>query len=192
MLLEVAVGLVVAWRTFGGAPSHPANWVFAITLGLLLASGLRIYARIQSAYSEKCRRIAARSAGEGRDVTATTCSNLDSDKPSLTDWLARRLPARDLKTYFESTKPSGESGYREVVAHSAFYTWRILRRAAGLYALATIALFAFAITVIFYMAAEPLDRSLTEKVLDVVCSLIVVLLAAKAFDASAAAYISSR
>lgn len=191
MLIEIAVATFAATNSlieiFSPLPWAPAASTFALILALVL----RMRARSITAFAEKCRRSAVSAYASGADASAAAWTTAEADAPWLTRKWAGKLPTSTLDEYYECTRPPGASRFREIYAHSSFYSWRLLRATAKLHF--AIALFLGGITcaVIYGLAAHPTAGPFSARLLDLVCSFVLLVLFCKAFEASFGAWSSS-
>jgi hypothetical protein len=118
-------------------------------------------------------------------------SGLVADAPVFAEACAKRLPAATLEDYYEPTKPIGTPMLQEIYAHSSFYSWRLLRSTGVLFLVSGTLIAIFGAVGIYGLAVAPPSASTAGRLLDVVCSLVFVTLAAKAIDSGIAALVGA-
>lgn len=182
--LEVVAALIAAVRTIApGLSWHP---LASLGLAALVVVGLalRLWAKTVSAHAERCRRLAIKAYGRGEDLSVTLASELKSEAPAATEFFALRLPAQSLSEYYEVVSAPGRNRLRELYVHSSFYTWRLLKVCGRMYAAVSIALAAVGFLVIYSLASTPSVETVSERLLDLVCSLIFAFLTGKSVQAA--------
>lgn len=177
---EVISASMAAWRILCPQLEWSGGASLALTTVIAIGVWLRILAKSACSFSERCRRVAIRAYGEGKDVSSVVAGSLTADAPITSEWFAKKLPTQTLQEYYESTIPPGNSQLRYLYAHSAFYTWRLLRVCWYIYLFGVVAFGFIGFLVIYWLAAEPSDPSTSGRVLDLVCSIVFVFLTAKA------------
>ncbi len=181
----------VALYTILAKPTTTAVWLPAGILGLtLFGTVLRSYSSKANGFSHRCRRISLRAFCEGKNVDTLTVSTLDDDTPPMVEWLANSMPAKGLEEYYEPTMPHGTKRLVELYAHSAFYTWRLLRIQAIATFLIGLAVLIGCVAVIYHLAVEPTVQTDRKAVLEAICTVVLLVVTAKAFHASWEAYSS--
>lgn len=192
LALELVAAGIAAYGVLSGEILW-GGWASLVMLVLMVAStGLRVWSRGTQAYSERCRRVSARAFAQGNEIGAAVLSGLVADAPAFAQRLAEKLPAGTLEDYYEPTRPTGVPRLQELYAHSSFYSWRLLRSAGVLFASVGIVVAFTGAVVIYGIAVDPSSATTAGRVLDVVCSLVFVVLSAKAVDAGVAALVAAR
>lgn len=154
-----------------------SGWAsFALAFVVISGVALHMWARAVISFSEKCRRVAIRAYGFGRDVPRAVETLLASDTPILADRFASKLPTQSLDDYYESKKPAGLGRVRELYSHSAFYSWRLRRVCWRIYLISAVVFAMLGLMVIYALASEPSDATISGRILDLVCSIIFVFL----------------
>lgn len=189
---EIVAAFIAAWRAFN--PQMEWSGWASFWLALLVVAGfvLRVRAGYVYAFAEKCRRIASAAYACGRQVSSIVRTSLSADEPLLAKRFARRLPTQTLDDYYEPTTPAGNERLREIYAHSAFYSWRLLHVCFHVFFGASVALAGLGGIVIYSMATSPTDVTTASRVLDVVCSIVFAFLVARTSAACLSAWCSSR
>lgn len=181
-----AYGVITGEALFGG-------WGSLLILSFMVgATALRVWSRSTQAYSERCRRVSARAFAEGRDIGATVLSGLVADAPIFARGQSNRTLAGTLDDYYEPTKPVGEPRLQEIYAHSALYSWRLLRTVGQLLLVIGTAFAVTGALVIYGLAVDPPSAATAARVLEVVCSLVFIVLSGKGIDSGIAALVSAR
>lgn len=181
--LEFCAALVAALGALEVKPLGP--WTPLVLVMLMAGStALRIWSRRTQSYSERCRRLSARAYAAGDDsIGVVLLSELRADAPVGAERFGLRLPAATLDEYYEATKDPGLPRLREVYAHSAFYSWRLLRRTGVCLVILAVAVFCVGAAAIYGLAVEPPESTAAERILDFVCSFVLVGLSCRALDA---------
>lgn len=192
LCLELVAAMIAASSTMNDGALW-GGWASLVILILMSASTvLRIWSRSTQGFSERCRRVSARAFALGEKVGAAVFSSLVSDAPLFAESTASKLPASSLIDYYEPTKPEGQARLREIWAHSAFYSWRLQRRTGWALIGVGVLVAIVGAAVIYGLAVQPREASISGRILDVVCSLVFVVLAAKALDSGAAGIAAGR
>ncbi|NOY92979.1 MAG: hypothetical protein GXP55_17485 [Deltaproteobacteria bacterium] len=192
LALELAAAVIAAWSGLSGAVLW-GGWASLVMLLLMfLAMSLRAWSRSTHNYSERCRRLSITAFAYGDEIGAAVLSGLVVDAPPFAESFAARLPAKTLDEYYEPTAAAGRWRLQELYAHSSFYSWRLLNRAGWLFLSVGVLVALGGVIVIYGMALPSADSSMAGRFLDFVCSLVFVVLAFKAFDAAADAFVASR
>lgn len=181
--LECVAALVAGWRALDPALAWPAWASLLIGAVLLAAFGLRLWSKAIYSFAERCRRIAIRAYSFSTPVTGATQTSLMAEAPLGASRFAAGLPTQSLDDYYEAARAPGYGRLRELYAHSSFYSWRLFSVCWRLYLLLTVVFFAVGGLIIYGLAASHVDASLADKVLDMVCSVVVVFFVARAFEA---------
>lgn len=188
---ELVAAVVAAWSSALAQPLWGGWASLAMAVLMMLAVALRIFARHTHSYSERCRRVSVRSYALGVPIGAGTHSGLVSDAPPMARRLASSLPATDLDAYYEPLADAGDARLREIYAHSSFYSWRLLR-VSGWTRLSAGVVFALVGAFIVFGLALPSSTVATaDKVLDIVCSIVFVSLAARALETASEALMAA-
>lgn len=161
-----------------------------MVLLMAVATLLHIWSGQTHGFSERCRRVSARGYAIGRELGASQHSELLAHAPPFT--AAPKLPAATIDEYYEPTKPQGPPRLREIYAHSSFYSWRLLRREARLLLVLGLVLAIVGGVVVYGLALSSSPDLPVARILDIVCTLVLTVLAAKALMAAAAAHIAAR
>jgi hypothetical protein len=149
------VAVAIALEGIFSENSSIKAWRPLLAFGLTFASWLlREYASHASNFADQCRRAAMRAYATESVIARSRSSEFRSDAPLFAAKLAKLLPAKTLNDYYEPKFPPGEDRLRELYAHSAFYTWRILRVSASFYSLASAALFVTAVVVLYQLVID--------------------------------------
>ena len=152
-------------------------WRPILAFGLaFLTWMLRQYATHVDGFSERCRRLSLRAFARGAVISPSRCSSLRSDAPFFAARIGRNLPANTLNDYYEPSTEVGEGRLRELYGHSSFYTWRLLRASAGLYALGSGLLFAVALFSLYQLAASDITTLPRKQALDALFSVVLTIL----------------
>lgn len=191
LLMELAAAVISLVGILGPA-NLKSPWLPLLLLGLTaLSTVLRAAAGQFGAYSHRCRKISLRAFSFGREVDHLTVLLLDDDAPPLVDRFVSKLPAQSLDDYYEPTCPPGESRLAELYAHSAFYTWRLLRVYGFLLGALGIVVFVGSSAVIYWLASDAASSADRKSVLEAICTVILVLLSVRALDMAWSALSSS-
>lgn len=158
---------------------------------LVLATALRIAARSAGAFAGRARRLSLEAFALGTDLNPLLASNLSSDAPVLSEWLAERLPAKTMEEYYRPTFRVGRERLRELYAHSAFYSWQLLRSFGKILFLATLASLALGAALLYWLAldAETIDQR--DQMLNIVMSIVFSVVILKLINATIDSYFSS-
>lgn len=180
LFTEVIAALIAGWRIFVPDLSWSGWASFCLALILLSGVALRIWAKSISSFAERCRRVAIRAYALGVDISTAVSISLIGDAPVLSERLSSKLPTQSLDDYYEGAAPEGVQRTRELYAHSAFYSWRLLRACWRSYLVGTLLFAAIGFFIIYLLAADTHDPTVRGRILDLVCSVVFVFLTAKA------------
>lgn len=173
-----------------GALKSP--WVPLLIFILAVVSvAIRSFSATVRSFAHRCRRSSLRAFCSDADVDRITESNTAVDAPIGADWFAKRTPAQNLTEYYEPVCPPGEQRLRELYAHSAFYTWRLLRIYSRVASVWGVLVFALSFFVIYGLATNPPAPDTRDSVLEALCTVILVLLCIRAIETAVAANSSS-
>lgn len=153
--------------------------VLALTL-VAVAVFLREYSKEAERFAELCRSTSVRAFAKGAEVPFGQCSALRSDAPPFAAKLARRLVSTSLDNYYQPTVPPGTDRLRELYAHSAFYTWRLLRVTGWLYAALSLLVVGGAILFLYRLAAGEAMVAPRPVVLDTLLTVVIGVLGIRA------------
>lgn len=115
-----------------------------------------------------------------------------SDAPAFAVRTAAGLPAANLEEYYELESAPRGARIREMYAHSAFYSWRLLRQTGWAHLAAGTVVAGVGASIVFGLALPSSSVATADKVLDIVCSLVFVTLAARAFERGVEALFQAR
>jgi hypothetical protein len=191
LVTEVIAAVVATCRALDPDLPWPGWASLALAGVVLLGVASRMWAKQARAFGERCRRVASSAYAYGLTVPAVTRTSLAAQSPSLSLWLSERLPAQTLEDYFECTLAPGLPREREIYAHSAFYSWRLLDAAWRWYLALSVVFFLVGGGVIYSIAVSRPDPTLAGRLLDVICSVVFVVFMARAADAALEAFTSS-
>lgn len=184
-----AIALIILF----GPDRAVEKWQPFVGLLLLIGSQLLVgYADSSYRFAERCRRLSARAFGVGKEPQPSEVAKLESAAPAIARWIAARLPARGLQAYYAPQAPPGPSRLREIYAHSAYYTWRVLewyaRIQSSLAAFLLLGTFAF----MYWLIVEAPPRETSLRILEALSSIILAVLGLQAFRAGQSAGASAR
>jgi hypothetical protein len=189
LLVDVVAATFACLGIFGTLKSP---WVpLSLLVLAVVAALLRGLADAIRSFAQRCRRSSLRALCFDVDIDRVTESNTAVDAPLGTAWLANRTPPHSLAEYYEPTCPPGENRLRELYAHSAFYTWRLLRAYARIAAFWAAIVFAVSFVVIYGLATTTVTPASRDAVLEALCTVILVILCVRAFETATAAKASS-
>lgn len=184
LLCELGAAGVSLWAILGKPPDSAAGLPLAILGIAFVGTFLRAYSGAANGFAQRCRRISLRAFCTGEEVDTLTVSILDDEAPPFVERLAAKLPAKSLEEYYEPTTAPGEARQRELYAHSAFYTWRLLRvQGWGIFAFSLLALISCGV-LIYHLAAEPTAQGDRKAILEAVCTVVLLVVTMKGFEAS--------
>jgi hypothetical protein len=174
LLLDAGAAVAALLALFSADKWH---WLpFTTLLLAVLGVVLRAYASEARGFAQQCRKISLRAFSMGHDVDVRTTSDLEVSSFALGNVIGGLLPAKGLDEYYEPTKPVGYERLRELCAHSAFYTWRIM----NVYAVVLVVLGAVAFgacwALLYWLAADatkPAGERIT--ILEALCSVLFVI-----------------
>ena len=176
LCLELAAaGLSSAALLGAGSGLEVAQPLVAFLL-VIVAASLRFAGSQGQAFASRCRRASAAAYATGTDIGGKTLVDLEADAPFLSEGLSRRLPDQRLGEYYAARAATTAGRLQEIYAHSALFTWRLLRASGWVSSLLAAVLLLGAI-VIFYLIgalAQPTEVALTA--LDVLCGLVLARL----------------
>lgn len=181
-LIDCASGIFACLGIFG-------EWTYSylpliIFLMAIFSSILRWYADKAKAFAQTCRKTALRSYSFGKNIDSLTENNLEIAEPFFTEFAADRLPAQTVMEYYETTQPVGELRMRELYAHSAFYTWRLLKSSSILVGIFSFLLFILCFSIIYRFAEGNFESSLKKAVLEALCTIALVLIFIRSLEFS--------
>lgn len=100
-------------------------------LGMLLlaimASLFRVYSRRARAFASGARWAAVGALSSGVDIGPRVLAWFRNERLLFADRLNRSVKANTLSEYYAPSCPAGDQRRRELCAHSAFFTWRLMR-----------------------------------------------------------------
>jgi hypothetical protein len=189
---ELTAG-TIAMVSILSKPQDPAAWLPLLIVGLTFGgTGLRAFSSSANGFAQRCRRISLRAFCAGRDVDLRTVEHLDDDAPAFVDFASRKLLERSVQGYCEPTTPPGAARQAELYAHSAFFTWRLLRLQAWLlFAIAAIVLLVCGV-LIYSLAGLPNVEIDRHAALEAVCTVVLMVICLKAFEAGWESFTSYR
>jgi hypothetical protein len=188
---ELGAAGISLWTVLA-KPVDAAAWLPFGILGLtFLGTFLRAYSGVANGFAQRCRRISLRAFCVSREVDDLTVATLDDDAPPFVESLASQLPAKTMEQYYEPTAPPGPARQAELYAHSAFYTWRLLRIQAVFLLVVGVLVFAASGVVVYCLAASPDTKTDRRAVLEAVCTVVLLVVAVKACEASWEAFAAS-
>lgn len=158
---------------------------------LAIAINLRFYAQNTYNYSQRCKRISAKSFAYNKDINPKEVSNIRENAPLFTKRFAEKLPANTLKDYYEPTKPHGAQLLREIYAHSSFYSWRLLNKLGILLLTIAVGIASIALITLYNLAVSP-PAETTAIILESLCTFIFFGFFQKSFYFGLSALQSSR
>lgn len=180
LLIDAGAATLACLSIFG---VYKSAWVPLVLLFAAIASvACKSWASSVRGYAQRCRRLSLRAFCLDEDVDRVTESNTEVDAPWGYEWLAARVPAQSLTDYYEQTCPPGETRLRELYAHSAFYTWRLLRRHSKIAIGWAVLIFVFSFIIIYGIATEPPAAATRNAVLEALCTVVLVLLCVQAVE----------
>lgn len=188
-LCEVAsAGLAV----YGIFSVKTMAWMPLLALGLAAGSVLiRTSASSVRGYAHRCRKISVRAFAFENDVDAMTLSNTSTNAPHFCDYFVGRGKGRTLEQYYEPTLPVGDERFREITAHSAFYTQSLLRTFSRLMLLVGAGMFLVAFLIVFDLAATA-ERTVSRvPILDALCSIVLGVFCVRSLETAFSAHQSS-
>lgn len=192
LLLEVVSSVVASYRIVSGGVLW-GGWASLVMLFLIVvARVLRFGSRGIQAFSQRCRRLSARAFASGGQVGAAALSGLMADAPTFTERFAKQLPGQTPESYYEPTTPAGLGRLQEIYAHSSFYSWILLRRTGRLLLFLGTFIAVGGAVAIYALAVRPPAATTAARLLDVVCSLVFIVLSAKALSAGADSLYAAR
>lgn len=174
-------------------PKDSAVWLpFTILLLSILGSALRAYSSTANGFAQRCRRISLRAYCVGKDVDHQTLTLLEDDTPAFVEMSVKRLPAKSIDEYYEPTTLPGQMRRTELYAHSAYYTWHLLRLQAWIiFSIASLVFLGCSI-LIFHLAADQTVQLVRQSVLEAICTVVLIVFGVKALEAWWQAYSSYR
>jgi len=174
-------------------PKDPSAWLPLAVLAIaILASGLRAYSSAALGFSQRCRRISLRAYCLGIDVDQQTVSLLDDDAPPFVDQMTKSLRAKTMNEYYEPDPgiSPGPQRQNELYAHSAFFTWRLLRVQAIVFLVIGLLILVACAVLIYNLAASTTVTTDRHAWLEAVCTVILISFCVRSFEASWDAYSS--
>lgn len=189
--LEISAAALAYLSLSQGGFMHVSEPLVALLL-LAVAALLRFWADACRGFALRCRRASANAYAIQADVDVRTGSDLEADKPRAATWVAQKLFGdATLEDYYDAKCSPGRDRLREIYAHSAHFTWQLLRRASV--AATVLSGFGVALTLVglytIGAVASPGEEALSW--LDVICGLVMgavllrVIVAAVRFGAGA-------
>jgi len=175
-------------------PQRKSGWYSLWILILAVVSVvLRAYSGQSDSFAQRCRKTALRAFALGKDVDAITEALLDDETPPLIGLLAKWLPAKSLDDYYEPVSPPGIARLRELYAHSAFYTWRLLRIFAVLTGLVGVAVFVGSGIFIYALAMNTtIAATSRQAVLETISTVVLLVFSIRALETAWKAVVSYR
>lgn len=162
---------------------YKSEWVPLVLLFAAISSiACKSWASSVRGYAQRCRRLSLRAFCMNEDLDHVTESNTEVDAPWGYAWLAALVPSQSLTDYYEPTCPFGENRLRELYAHSAFYTWRLLRTQSKIAIGWAVLVFVFSFIIIYGIATEPPAAASRNAVLEALCTVVLVLLCVQAVE----------
>lgn len=190
LFLDLFSGAIAIAGIFG---SLKYFWVPLFILGsAVLSSALRSYANNIRSYSQRARRTSLRAFCLEIEIDPLTASNFSIESPVLAEWFASKLPAQSMNDYYEPVSPKGEIRLRELYAHSAFYTWRLLRISSFLAFIWSSIVFVGSFVVIYYLADAPRNIETTKGILESLSTVALVILCVRGVEYATTANLSAK
>lgn len=173
-------------------PTDTGAWLPLLLLTFAaLGSFLRAYSSAANSFAQRCRRISLRAFCNGNEVDTRTVSYLDDDSPPFVEAALQILTTKTLDEYYEPTTPPGPAREAELYAHSAFFTWRLLRAQSILLLILGLSILAGCGLMVYQLAASlqlSLDR---HSLLESICTIILLAFSMRSLEASWDAHTSS-
>jgi hypothetical protein len=148
----------------------------------VIAMALRTWSQVIKGYANKCRAMSRRAFAYDIDLSTRALSHAEDDAPFLCDRFARKLPTSTLEAYYEPTCVVGEPRLRELYAHSAFYTWSLLRIYALVAFIAGAVIFSAAFFCVYLLASHMLTLSDNQPVLEIVLTIAVAFFGIRSIE----------
>jgi hypothetical protein len=174
-----------------GKPKDASAWLpLGILLFAIAGAILRAHSSAANSFAQRCRRISLQAFCKGCEVTPVTVSLLDDVAPLFVEKATSHLRAKSMREYYAPTIPSGPLRQAELYAHSAFFTWRLLRiQAWAAFAIAAVVTTACAV-LIYHLAAVPETATNRRPILEAVSTIVLLSVGVKGFEAWGAAFSS--
>jgi hypothetical protein len=180
------------YAVLGKPPDSAARLPFGILVVAVVGMLLRAYSSVANGFAQRCRRISIQAFCKGRTVNPVTVSFLDDDAPPLVEKATSHLRAKSISEYYDPTTPTGPLRTAELYAHSAFFTWRLLRMQAWVtFTVATVVTIACGVLT-YHLAAISGTTTDRRAILEAISTIFLLTVAAKGFEASWAAFMSCR
>jgi hypothetical protein len=174
-------------------PADSSAWLpLGILVIALVGMALRAYSSVANGFAQRCRRISIKAFCMGREVSPVIVSFLDDEAPPFVEMATSHLRAKSMLEYYDPTTPVGPLRMAELYAHSAFFTWRLLRMQAWITVTVAAALTVACAFVTYHLAAVSGTTSDRRGILEAISTIVLLTVAAKGFEASWAAYTSCR
>lgn len=151
---EVVATIIAVQGIWHATSSELGIWRPLLAFGLLVVAALlRGVSDRCNQFGQKCRRLSLHAFAFGTVLHPATVSGVVADAPFLAVAAGRKLPAQTLDLYYEPTCEIGEPRFRELVAHSAYFSWRLMRTCTSTYGLMAAALIVPTCCLIYGLAA---------------------------------------
>ena len=176
-----------------GKPPDSSAWLpLGILVVALVGMALRAYSSVANGFAQRCRRISIQAFCKGHAVDPVTVSFLDDDAPPFVEKATSHLRAKSMLEYYDPTTPAGPLRTAELYAHSAFFTWRLLRMQAWIAFTVAAAVTIACYVVTYHLAAASGTTTDRRAILEAISTIVLLTVAARGFEASWAAFTSCR
>jgi hypothetical protein len=174
----VGGGLAINALALSG--SNSSGWQPLIAFMIVVATQcLRQYADGIKTYGERCRRTSLFAFATGARIPVPVASELKNDAPPGAIGHAERLPAQSMIMYYEPSTPPGEERMRELYAHSAYYSWRLLRSTSQVYLSISVIVLIVTLVVMYGLAMTTEPTVPRGKVLDALFSVVLGIISVR-------------
>lgn len=166
-------------------------WVPLVVCTLLVGSVvLRSCSQWYQDIAQRCRRVSVRAYALGAPVPIVVSSGLLNDVPSHALKLGKSLPGGSVQDYYGATMPVGDGRLRYLYAYSSFFTWRILRGSAVLYALGALGISIVSGVVLYWLIVHPVDADQRSFILEALFPIVLGVLALRLTEGALSAHSS--
>lgn len=179
--LDILPGLYIALYVFGFAVEKSINPIVLLFLALT-AMILKIILNRYRQKADSMRRISAYNYSFGLNTLPSVYTTFKREAPVFVNYFAKRVPTENLNEYYEPSFGPGPTRYREIYAHSAFFTWDLQKSYSNI----LIALFLILVTTavsMFYINSTtnlPLQTRFLNA--STICSVLIILFIFRCFE----------
>lgn len=189
--LDCGAASLATWSALSTPPGR-VTWVPFIAVILAFFSALiRIHAGRLGDISQTFRRMSARAFASGVDLSALDASDAAVKCPAITRRIGRSVPAPTLLEYYDPKNAPGYSRLREIYAHSAFFTWVLLKNIGWISLLVSIGILVVTSAAMYSLLMEETPVSVVHSVSEIALSFVMIVIFLRVFIYSVTALLAA-